>query len=438
MTEETMKPTPLFLAMSLILLCWTLAAHADRVDDVVKAQMQKRHIPGLSVAVVRDGKPVLMRGYGLADVERNVRASPDTVYELGSITKQFTAMAILMLVEEGKLGLDDKIRAFLSDLPAAWSEVTVRNLLTHTSGIKNYTDIPDITKRWRNDYTHEEIIKLVSGDPLEFAPGEKWAYSNTGYFLLGMILEKVSGKPYGAFLEERIFKPLGMTSTQVNDLGAIIPNRACGYTLADNSLRNADYASMTWPFAAGVLVSTVRDMAKWDAALTTGRLLKPASYRQMWTPVTLKDGKKAEYGFGWAISDYQGHKFISHNGGIPGFVTTIDRFVDDKLTVIVLTNSDVANPDTIAKEVAGVYVPALTPIAPKPIADKDAQTTAHLRQTLEALAEDKADPAAFTPEAQKALFPDRAKQAAGFLKTLGPLKSFTLLEEKAEADHHHY
>ena len=197
----------------------------DGVDAIVQQLMQRRHIPGVSVAIVKDGKVVLAKGYGLANVELGVPATADTVYQLASVTKTFTATAIMMLVAEGKLALDDRITDRLPDLPAAWQDVTVRHLLSHTSGIKSYTSVRDFYKSTRKDYARREILDLVAKEPLEFAPGEKWNYCNTGYFLLGMLIEKVTGKQYGEFMDERIFKPLGMTRTRVNDLRAIIPDR---------------------------------------------------------------------------------------------------------------------------------------------------------------------------------------------------------------------
>ena len=196
----------------------------------------------------------------------------------------------MMLVEEGKVGLDEKITTYLTGLPEAWKNVTVRQLLTHTSGIKGYTDVPGFEKITLVPASKEEVLKVVATYPLNFPSGDKWDYSNTGYFLLGMIIEKASGKTYAEFLKERIFTPLQMNATQINDLHTIIPNRANGYEWKDGALHNADFISMTWPFAAGAIVSTVNDLAKWDAALYTDRLLKTASLQQMWTPVKLNDG----------------------------------------------------------------------------------------------------------------------------------------------------
>lgn len=420
-------------ACVLALLCLSaLPTRAEPVDDFVRAEMAKRHVPGVSVAVVRDGKVLLAKGYGVANAEHSVPATENTVYQLASVTKQFTATAVLMLVQENKIGLDDKISKYLNSLPAAWGAVTVRQLLNHTSGIKSYTSVPDFFKTARKDYTKEELLKLVADAPPDFAPGEKWSYNNTGYFLLGMLIEKVSGKEYGAFLNERIFGPLGMTSTRVNDLSEVIKNRASGYTWENGALRNGEYVSPTQPYAAGALVSTVADMAKWDAALYTDKLLKRAALDQMWTAAKLNDGAAANYGFGWSVDTYRTRRLISHGGGIPGFNTSISRFVDDKLTVIVLANSDTADADSLANAIAAFYIPALATNAPKPIADTDPATTKKLRQVMESFAAGTADPQLFTDQARAALFPDRAKEAQALLGPQGALKSFDLMEERTE------
>ena len=227
-------------------------ATAD-VDAYVQRLMTKRHIPGVSIAVVKDGEVVLAKGYGLANVELGVPATENTVYQLASVTKTFTATAVMMLVQDGKLTLDDKITERLADLPKAWEKVTVRHLLSHTSGIKSYTSLRDFGKTVRKDYAPRDLLELVSKEPLEFSPGDKWNYSNTNYFLLGMLIEKESGRKYGEFMAERIFKPLGMTNTRANDLHAIIPGRAQGYTWDGKALRIGEYHSPTQPFAAGML-----------------------------------------------------------------------------------------------------------------------------------------------------------------------------------------
>jgi CubicO group peptidase (beta-lactamase class C family) len=341
-------------------------ARADAVDTYIAEQMRDQHIPGLSLAIVKDGKIVKEKGYGLANVEWNIEATPRTVYEIGSITKQFTATAVMMLVEEGKVGLDDPIRKYLDGMPDAWKDVTVRRLLTHTSGIKGYTELPGFDKMTVLPTTPAGIVKAVSAEPLLFAPGSDWSYSNTGYVLLGMLVEKVSGQPWADFLRMRIFRPLGMDDTRVNDLTDVIPNRAAGYSLDGDQLRNAQVINMSWPFSAGALVSTVEDMAKWDAALYTEKLVKKATLEQMWTPVKLADGTTHDYGFGWGVDTVRGHKKVSHGGGIPGFVTFESRYPDDKTTVIVLTNTDRCDPGRIAGHIAALYVPGLRAPKPKP------------------------------------------------------------------------
>jgi CubicO group peptidase (beta-lactamase class C family) len=433
-----------FAALALLLLVAFSAlapamARADAVDDYIQAEMKKRHIPGLSLAVVKDGKIVKAKGYGLANMELQVPATADTVYQIGSVTKQFTATAIQMLIDEGKVALDDKISKYVDGTPDTWKDVTVRHLLTHTSGIKSYTGLPDFQKITVLPTTKEDLVKLMAGHPLEFAPGEKWAYNNTGYFLLGMVIEKASGKSYGDFLQERIFTPLAMTATRVNDEKAIIPNRASGYHWDKGTLRNADAISMTWPYAAGVIVSTVTDLAKWDAALYTDKLLKKSSRDAMWTPVKLNDGKTSDYGFGWSVGKVREHRNISHGGGIPGFSTFLSRFPDDGWTVIVLTNQDNgANPGGIAQGVAGRYVAALAPVVVPPIEDKEPQVTALVKSVYEQAAQGKLDAARFTPELAQIGETQLKQGLKEFLQNLGPLQSIALVERKDEGENRLY
>ena len=404
------------------------SASSERIDKFVHNWMQKRHIPGVSVAIVRDGKVLRATGYGLANAELSVAATERTVYQLASVTKTFTATAVMMLVEEGKITLDDKITARLPDLPPAWGAVTVRDLLSHTSGIKSYTSVKDFHKTARKDYTHREILDLVAKEPLEFAPGEKWNYCNTGYFLLGMLIENVTGKKYGDFLSERIFKPLGMTQTRVNDLRDVIPDRAQGYSWDGHKLRNGEYVSPTQPFAAGMLVSSVADLVKWDTALGTETLVKKSSLQQMWTPAKLNKGTDVEYGLGWEVRKVNGHRLIAHGGGIPGFSTYLSRFVDDRLTVIVLTNADGGSAVALARGIAGTLVPALAPNAEAPIADTDPETTRRLRGVIELASKGEVEPALFAKEATELL--PRIRGGKAMFVTFGALKNFQLHEHK--------
>ncbi|MCI0414575.1 serine hydrolase [bacterium] len=345
-----------------ILILFTAIAFADPVDDFVKKQMEERKIPGLSIAVIKNGEIVKTQGYGFSNLEHQVPAKPETVYQSGSVGKQFTATGVMMLVEEGKVNLDDPITKYFTEGPESWKKVKVRHLLSHTGGISNklYDQI-----NMREDHTEEQILKKIAALPLDFEPGTKWNYSNPGYVLLGILIHKVSGAFYGDFLQERIFKPLGMSTTRIINESDIIPNRAAGYVMEKEQIKNQSWvAPMINTTADGSLYFTVLDLAKWDGALYTETLLKKSSFDQMWTPTKLNNGKSERYGFGWGFDEIRGHKIIAHGGSWQGFTTYIARYVNDKLTVVVLTNFAGANPGSIAKGVAGIYNTDLKPIEP--------------------------------------------------------------------------
>ncbi|MCZ7547194.1 MAG: beta-lactamase family protein [Anaerolineae bacterium] len=236
---------------------------SEAISARIQEAMDRHRIPGLSIAVVQDGAPRLVAGFGMANVELSAPATPDTVYEIASVTKLFTATAVMRLVEEGLVALDEPIATYLPDLPSAWRPVTVRHCLAHQSGIRNYTSVPAYWDTTRLDLPRADILRLVSDLPLDFAPGARWSYDNTGYYLLGFLIERVSGLSYGAYLERHIFRPLGMEATRVNDPAALVPNRAAGYTVREGALQNAPYYSPSGTFSAGVLLSTVADMARW-------------------------------------------------------------------------------------------------------------------------------------------------------------------------------
>ena len=332
--------------------CAAQDAITAKVDEYVKAEMQKQRIPGLSLAVIKDGRIILAKGYGLANVEHQVPAKPETIFQSGSMGKQFTATAVMMLVEEGKLSLDDSIRKYFTDAPDSWQNIRVRHLLTHTAGTTDYPRDFD----FRRDYTEDELLKRAEAIPLAFQPGEKWSYSNLGYVLLGILIHKVSGKFYGDFLQERVFKPLGMTTARIISEADIVPNRAAGYRLVKGELKNQEWVSPTLNTTAdGALYLTVYDMAKWDEALYTERLLKKSSLEQMWTPVKLSNGKTQNYGFGWSRGEVRGHRIVEHGGSWQGFKAHIARYVDDRLTVVVFANLAQANQTKIAHGVAAIY-----------------------------------------------------------------------------------
>jgi CubicO group peptidase (beta-lactamase class C family) len=342
------------------------AAQEDRAaktDAAVEAQRKAQKIPGVSVAVCRNGKIVTASGYGLANVELDVPVTPETIFQTGSVGKQFTSMAVMMLVEEGRIGLDDHLTKYVPESPAAWKDVTIRELLTHTSGIADYGGEEETMGKgvinFRKDYTEEELVQAFAKMPMDFRPGEKWSYSNTGYVLLGIVIHRVNGKFYGDFLQERIFQPLGMTSTRIISEADIIPHRSSGYRLVKGKLKNQEWVSPTLNTTAdGALYTTVLDLAKWDAALYTTRLVKQTSLDAIWTPVKLNDGKTYPYGFGWDLAPKNGHRAVSHGGAWQGFTMSISRYVDDRLTVIVMTNLDEDNsrPEKIVEDVAAIYL----------------------------------------------------------------------------------
>ena len=346
------------LAVLALLGIWSVAAAAqtlDAVDEYIHSEMDKQHIPGLALLVSRGGQPIRAQGYGLANVELQVPVKPETIFQSGSVGKQFTATAVMMLAEEGKIGLEDPLTKYFPDAPATWKQVTVRELLSHTAGLTDYPKDFDL----RKDYSEAELLKIVEGIPLAYAPGTSWSYSNLGYLTLGILIHKVTGEFYGDFLQERIFRPLDMRTTRIINEADIIPNRSAGYRLLKGELKNQEWVSPTLNTTAdGSLYFSILDLAKWDAALYTEKLLKRSSLEQMWTVAKLNNGQpnSGSYGFAWFIRDKNGRHIIGHEGQWQGFETCILRHVDDKLTVVVLTNLGDAKPEGIADGVAELYL----------------------------------------------------------------------------------
>ena len=335
------------------------AAAFDSIDHYMAAELRRDRIPGVSLAVLRGDSVVLARGYGYANVELPVPASDSTVYQSGSVGKQFTAAAVVMLAEQGRLSLDDPITRYLPEGPAGWRPITIRHLLTHTSGIGDYTDS---TLDVRRDYTEDDMVRLAARQALEFAPGDRWSYSNTGYVLLGVIIHRVSGEFYGDFLQEHVFRPLGMRTTRIISEADIIPNRAAGYRLVGDTLKNQEWVSPSLNTTAdGALYFTVRDLEQWAIALNHWRVPSRAGLEAIWTPVRLNTGGTYPYGFGWRITQQRGLRRIGHSGAWQGFETTIQRYPDFDLTVIVLDNLAESTPETMAMSIAGMLEPRLVP-----------------------------------------------------------------------------
>jgi CubicO group peptidase (beta-lactamase class C family) len=336
------------------------AAHAEdlsRVDDYVRAAMERQKIPGIGLAVVRGGQVLKAQGYGLANVEHQVPVKPETLFQSGSLGKQFTSAAVMLLVEDGKLALSDPITRFFPEAPPGWAGITVRHLLTHTSGIPDYG--PD-TVDYRKDYTEEEFARVAFGLPPAFAPGDRWSYSNTGYALLGFIVHRASGRFYGDLLAERVFRPLGMETARVISEAEIVPNRAAGYRLEDGALRNQGWvAPKLNTMADGSLYLSVLDYVAWDRALRSGALLTPASWSEVYSPVRLEGGTTYPYGFGWRLDEVAGERVHRHGGSWQGFRTAIVRFLGLDLTVVVLANLAEAEPGPMADDIARILEPKL-------------------------------------------------------------------------------
>lgn len=354
-----------------------------KLDRVVYTQLRANKIPGVSLAVLREGKIVHLKSYGLANLEHQVPVKPETIFQSGSIGKQFTAAAVMILVQENKLSLDDPVSKYFPDVPATWKQITIYHLLTHTSGLGDYPPEIDL----KRDYTEDELLAAFKKAPLDFEPGTNWNYSNIGYATLGILIGKITGQFYGEFLRERIFEPLGMTTARVISEADIVPNRAAGYRLVRGELKNQEWVSpSTNSTADGSLYFSILDLAKWDAALYTDRPLTQSSRDKIWMPVKLRDGTTKDYGFGWHLGEYHGHRLAFHGGAWQGFKTFIMRFLDTDFTIIFLANSWETRDFKFARRLASVFYPAFALPNVETIEDTDPKTTSVIRRALTELA----------------------------------------------------
>ncbi|MBX2928335.1 MAG: serine hydrolase [Saprospiraceae bacterium] len=356
-----MKTTFAIRFCIMALLAVTLSSGVSAQD--LKAQFDKiisESFPGDGpgcTAIVAKGDQVLYRtAVGMANIELEVPMKTDHVFRIGSITKQFTAAAILRLEEEGKLSVQDDITKYLPDYPTQGRRITVEHLLTHTSGIRSYTDMPEFGAATRIDKSPTEFLSFFQDQPMDFAPGDKWQYNNSGYFLLGVIIEKISGKPYGDYIEETFFQPLGMKNSHYGHNQPIVKGRAAGYDKNDNGYVNSDFLSMDLPYAAGSLLSTVDDLYTWYKAVMTGKVLKPQSLAKAHSPFKLNNGKMTTYGYGWSLGEIQGSRVIEHGGGINGFLSASLYLPEEKVFVAVLSNSTGNPPDLAARKIAALAI----------------------------------------------------------------------------------
>ena len=343
---------PALLLLPALAAAQARPANADvvrLVDSLAKAFVAAGSTPSIAIGITRGGKTIVMGAWGKADIEQNVTATPLSVYEIGSATKQFTAAAVMQLAEQGKVKLDESIATYLPTVPETWRGATVRQLLNHTSGIPNYTAQPAWPKRWGEEMTADSLIAPTAKLPMDFAPGTKFSYDNQGYVLLGMVIERVTGKTWAADLKERFTIPLGLSSTRICDAAAIIPNRARGYDVKDSVVINAPYFGFSQAFSAGAICSTVGDLARWNHALHTGKVVSAASYQMMTTPEGAAVASR--YGFGLMSDTIGGHKLIQHGGSIPGFATANAWVVGEELSVTVLSNNLRGNPGQLSRQV---------------------------------------------------------------------------------------
>ena len=323
--------------------------------DAAAKQMLSRHTAGVSVAVARDGRVILARGYGMANVEHSVAVTPETVFHIASISKNILAAVVLQLVDQGKLRLDDDVTKYVPEAPTQGRRVTVRQLLNHTSGIYSFTSLPNAADNERLELTHEQVLGLIKDRPFDFEPGTRWRYDNSAFYLAGMVVERVTKQEYGAYVREHVFKPLGMSSASLCYARMVVPHLASGYEVEGNAPVNAAFVSWKLPFAAGAICATASDLLKWQAALDSGHFLSRSSLALMRTATTLADGTKIDYGLGTRLGSLDGHRMLGHTGSGGGFRNVFESFPDDHLTIVILVNmgdAESPSPVAIAPEIA--------------------------------------------------------------------------------------
>ncbi len=378
-----------------------------KIDRLVRQEMSAQQIPGVSLAVLRRGKIILLKSYGFANVEHQVPVKAETIFQSGSIGKQFTAAGVMILAQENKLSLDDKISKYFPDAPPAWKDITVWHLLTHTSGLGDYPSDVDL----RRDYTEEQYFDSFKKPPLDFATGSKWNYSNVGYVILGMLIRKVTGKYYGDFLQERIFKPLGMTTARVISEADIVPNRAAGYRLVNGHLKNQAWVSpSTNSTADGSLYLSILDLAKWDAALYSDQPVTASSREKIWTPAKLTGTTTKDYGFGWHLASLHGRRVAFHGGAWQGFKSFIVRFLDTELTIIFVANSWETRDFKFARGLAATFYRDFALPDVKTIQDTEPQVKSLLRRALMGVVLDQIEEQLFAAESRAVILGEQGKK----------------------------
>jgi CubicO group peptidase (beta-lactamase class C family) len=395
------------------------------MDEMIRAFLQRHKIPSAAIAVAQNGRVVKAAGYGVANLELNVPATDSTVYEIGSISKQFAAEAVLLLVEDGKLGLDDPIARYLK-VPDAWRAITIRHIVTHTSGLKDWDGGPDFS--YAREYSAADYIDMVNRYPLTFPPGERFAYTSAGYPLLGLIVDSVAREPYETFVRRRIFAPAGLRATRFKHPYDVVPNRSGGYVDTAGVFKNGEPGRPSVIAPSGGIMSTAREMAEWMIALEAGRIVKPATLQRMETAIELPGGRTFSAGMAWFLDTFHGHRLFLHNGStVAGFSSVVYRYPDDRLAVVVLFNMDRFNAvNSLATRIASYYGTPLWTGAFPERPDPEPVLTAKLVAMLAAVAE-RRDTDVLAPNLRNPGNPPRTNPAFGFS---GKVDRFAFLDRE--------
>ncbi|MDY6947686.1 MAG: serine hydrolase domain-containing protein [Pseudomonadota bacterium] len=424
------KPSPIRRLISTVLLVAAAScAQADEIDDYINAEVARQQVPGLALAIMRHGELVRAQGYGFANLEHHVPVHPDTLFQSGAVGMQFTAVAVMLLVEDGKLRLDESVRTYLPEAPRSWQPITLRQMLNHTSGLATTP-----SGEFRRDYSDEELLAIIYGQPLNFRAGTRWSFSYTGYLTLGMLIKRVSGEFYADLLARRLFAPLGMHTARLIDYRAVIPNRAEGYEATADGLRHPEWISPTANSTAdGSLYLSVLDYARWEAGVFGRKVLKPESWAEIAQPARIASGRTYPYGLGWYLEHSAGQDIWRHAGRWQGFNTFIIRYLGDELTIVALANGDGGDAARIARHVAGLLDAKLAQPAGAPLQGADLQLTDRIKEVVREIAAGKPNYADFAfisrPEFDETMVANRLA-----LQPLGRLQEIALLSSRQLGD----
>lgn len=403
----------------------------NKVDDYIHLQMEQQRIPGVALAVVKNGEIIYTKGYGYANLEHMVPVRPETIFQSGSVGKAFTVMGIMMLIEKGEISLDDKLTTYFPEGPKEWDQITIRHILEHTSGLTS--GYPE-DFNFQKDYTDEELYNLYKAEPIAFKPGEKRGYSNIGYDLLGFIITKVTGKFYGEYLKEKVFDPLGMNATGVISEADIVPHRASGYRIQNGEIKNQEWvAPAINTLASGSLYVNVLDIAKWEVALQSRKLLQPSSYESMWKPVITNSKEVLPFGFSWQLTDIFSKRLVEHSGGWQGFNAHFSRYPEQQTTFIVFTNLRGVNPIALTRGLQYIYHPELSMRNQKALPNQETKVTAIAKEVIQKIVDRQLKPEMFKEGAGENILP-YGDQAGAMFKSFGNLDNIELIYRKKEDD----